>query len=95
MRGLVRLFSEHVRGGPIRWPDHKVCFGGTVAQYLPHILQRYRYAACCRGKTFSCDMKENCASAALNSWPLVMAGFHHNVIEAVGTFEIFVSCRVG
>ena len=39
-------------------------------------------------------MKEDSASAALNSRPLIVAGFHHNVIEAVGTFEIFRSRRV-
>jgi hypothetical protein len=40
-------------------------------------------------------MEEDCASAALNSWPLVVAGLNHNIIEAVGTFEVFMGGGIG
>ena len=40
-------------------------------------------------------MKENSASPALNSWPLVMAGLNHDIIEAVGTFEVFMGGGIG
>ena len=40
-------------------------------------------------------MEEDCASATLNSWPLVMAGLNHNIIEAVGTFEVFMGRGIG
>ena len=40
-------------------------------------------------------MKEDSASAALNSRLLIVVGLHHNIVEAIGAFEIFMGCRVG
>ncbi len=40
-------------------------------------------------------MKEDSASAALDSRLLIVAGLYHNIVEVVGAFEIFVSGRIG
>ena len=40
-------------------------------------------------------MKENGAPPALDSWEPVVAGFHHDIVEMVGTFQIFVGGCIG
>jgi hypothetical protein len=39
-------------------------------------------------------MKENSASPTLNSRLLIVAGLHNNIIEIVGTFEVFMGGEV-
>ena len=40
-------------------------------------------------------MKEDGASAALDARPLIVVGLNHNIIEVVGTLEVFVCGCIG
>ena len=95
MYGWAQLFSEPVRGSPTRRPDHQARSRGTVAQNLLHVFQCYSNAACRWRKILPCEVKEDGAAAALDAGLQVVAGLHHNIIEMVGTFQIFVGCGIG
>jgi hypothetical protein len=40
-------------------------------------------------------MKENGTAPALDAGPLIMAGLHHDIIEMVGTLQVFVGRGIG
>lgn len=95
MSGLDLLFSEHARCSPTRRPDDQPGLDRAVAQYFLHVVQRYRYAASRRSVILPREVKENGASPALDAGPLIVAGFHHNIIEMIGTFQVLVGRGIG
>ncbi len=89
------LFSEHVKCGPARWPDHQLRSSRTAAEYRQHIALRHRDATRCGAVARAREVKKDGTAMALHPRALVVVSFNHNVIDVIGPPECLMGCSIG